>query len=124
MTPVSAEAVLAANERFYSAFATRDIGEMDVLWAADHAVTCIHPGWMALTGREDVMASWEAILSNPGQPRVVQGGAEAALYGDTAVVTCREFVAGAMLIASNVFVRENGSWRLAHHHSSPVMQQV
>jgi ketosteroid isomerase-like protein len=117
----SEQSVLDANETFYRAFAERDIGLIDTLWARDVHVTCIHPGWNLLSGREEVMASWEAILQNPGQARVVAGGAEAEVLGHAAVVVCREFVAGTALIATNVFVREEGQWRLQHHHSSPVV---
>ena len=44
------EAVLAANEAFYRAFAARDFAAMDALWAAEAPVACIHPGWDALVG--------------------------------------------------------------------------
>jgi len=116
------EDALAANEAFYAAFAARDLGAMDALWSRRGGVTCIHPGWNALVGREDVMASWEAILGNPAQPRVVSGGARVELAGDAAIVSCRELVAGSPLIATNVFVREDERWRLLHHHAGPVMQ--
>ena len=37
-------AVLFANDAFYLAFANRDYDAMDVIWARDAPVTCIHPG--------------------------------------------------------------------------------
>lgn len=114
------QAVLQANAAFYAAFATRDAAAMDGLWSRRVPVTCIHPGWNVLTGREIVIESWDAILSNPEQPRIVSGGAQATLLGDTAIVICRELVSGNPLAATNVFVRENGTWRLAHHQSGPV----
>ena len=54
------------------------------------------------------------------QQRIVSGGASVTLLGDTALVLCRELVGGAALIATNLFVREDGDWRLLHHHSGPV----
>ena len=51
-------AVNFANEAFYVAFSTRDLEAMDALWARQAPVTCIHPGWNALTGRDAVMESW------------------------------------------------------------------
>lgn len=115
-------AVLAANEAFYTAFAQRDVTAMAALWAGDAAVSCVHPGWNVLTGREDVLTSWRGILANPNQPRVVSGGARVQLYGDAAIVTCREFVSGTPLVATNVFVRQSDAWRLVAHHSSPMLQ--
>ncbi len=113
-------AVLAANEAFYSAFAAMDYPAMEAVWAHAAVLTCIHPGWKVLSGRGLVLESWEAILSNPSQPRIVSGGATVQVFGDCAVVTCRELVAGSPLAATNVFVNESGRWRLAHHHSGPV----
>src|SRR5687768_1663332 len=93
---------------------------MEALWASSVPVHCIHPGWNVLSGREPVIESWRRILSNEGQPKLVTGGAEATVVGEVAVVICREFVAGTPLAATNVFVLEEGSWKLAHHHSGPV----
>ena len=112
--------VLQANERFYQAFNLKDPDLMDAIWASKHAVTCVHPGWNVLTGREDVLDSWHSILRNPNQPRIVAGGASVAFFDDLALVVCRELVAGSPLVATNVFVREDGGWRLLHHQSGPV----
>src|SRR5262245_54973422 len=121
MSEMEAE-VLAANDAFYAAFNAKDVEAMDRVWARTVHVTCIHPGWNVLSGREEVMASWEGILTNPNQPRLVAGGATARIVGEIAVVICRELVAGSPLAATNVFVYEDGAWRLLHHHSGPVMQ--
>ena len=115
--------VLHANERFYQAFNLKDAGLMDDAWAREHAVSCVHPGWNVLEGRANVLESWHNILANPNQPRIVSGGATVTLFGDLALVICRELVAGSPLVATNVFVREDGAWRLLHHQSSPVYQQ-
>jgi len=114
------ETVLEANEAFYRAFNAKDPDAMDAAWAADHEVACIHPGWNALLGRADVLASWHSILTNPNQPRIVIGGAQCVFTGDTAIVLCRELVAGSPLIATNVFVQESGAWKLVHHQSGGV----
>src|SRR5262245_1739993 len=57
MTRDEAE-VLAANEAFYTLFASRDLAAMEQLWAKSHAVTCIHPGWSPLMSRASVISSW------------------------------------------------------------------
>ena len=96
-------------------------GAMENVWARVAPVTCLHPGWTLLSGREAVLESWRTILANPNQPRIVGGGASVTVFGDAALVLCREVVSGSALYATNVFVREEGTWRMTHHHSGPVM---
>lgn len=114
------EAVLAANAAFYAAFAGRDMAAIDALWAEHVPVACIHPGWHALHGREQVMASWAAILSGPQPPAIRHANAVACVFGDCAFVTCSEHLPSGDLVATNVFVRQNGTWRMTHHHAGGV----
>lgn len=113
------EAVLFANEAFYSAFAARDLGAMDAVWARHVPVACIHPGWGPLHGRDEVMRSWAGILGNPQSPVVTCQGARALLLGDMAVVTCFERLQSDMLIATNLFARQGHVWKLVHHQAGP-----
>ena len=112
------DAVLFANEAFYRAFAARDVAAMEDIWARNCPVACIHPGWGPLFGREAVIESWHGILENPESPPVVCHDAKAFVYGNTAFVTCFEALGGGFLIATNVFVREDGAWKMVHHHAS------
>lgn len=117
------DAVLAANLEFYRAFAARDLAAMDALWARQAPVACLHPGWTALKDREAVMESWAGILSNPEAPRIACFDEEAHLYGDVALVLCEEELEGGTLAASNIFVREAGEWRIAHHHAGQIVRR-
>lgn len=112
--------VIAANDTFYRAFAARDLAAMEALWAKRAPVACIHPGWDVLTDRDQVMASWAAILGNPAAPQLRYHDPEAFLHGDTAFVICCEVVFGTRLVATNIFVREDGAWRMVHHQASQV----
>lgn len=132
--------VLALNRAFYAAFRARDLSSMDDLWAREHTVTCIHPGWLPLRGRQQVMASWRAIFgdedggSDPdSNARVRCASATAQVVGDTAIVLCDELFDEAEddgeptdddedghLVATNIFTREDGEWRLLHHQAGPV----
>jgi ketosteroid isomerase-like protein len=114
------DAVLAANLAFYAAFNAMDIGAMERVWLDSDDVTCIHPGWNVLRGRDLVIESWRGILSNPAQPKIMIGGENVSFAGTVAIVTCRELVAGSPLAAANVFVQEAGEWRMLHHQSGPV----
>lgn len=112
--------VLAANAAFYDAFSRRDVAAMEALWAVRAPVACVHPGWDALRGRDEVMTSWRAILENPRAPRVECQDATAHVLGGLAFVVCIEEISGAELVATNVYVLEDGRWRMAHHHAGPV----
>jgi ketosteroid isomerase-like protein len=117
--------VLAANQAFYDAFARGDLAAIEAIWAERAPVACIHPGWDALHGRDEVIASWRAILSGGGAPASVRcTSPEAYLMGDAAFVVCGEAIPGAELVATNVFVREDGRWKLVHHQAGPVNRRV
>jgi ketosteroid isomerase-like protein len=117
------DAVLAANLEFYRAFATRDLAAMEALWARQSPVACLHPGWTVLTNRDEIVASWNGILSNPDAPRIACFDERVLLYGDTALVLCEEELAGGTLAASNLFVREDGAWRIAHHQAGQIVRR-
>ena len=110
-------AILFANDAFYLAFATRDVEAMDAVWAKGSPASCIHPGWNMITGRAEVMRSWQAILESPDSPDIQCRHAKASLSGDFAYVVCYEELEGGFLVATNIYVRENGAWKMVHHQA-------
>jgi len=112
-------ALLFVNEVFYRAFADREIDAMAELWSETAALTCIHPGWGMLEGREEVMESWAAIISNLDSPNIECRAPKAYLHGDTGIIICFEQIQDQYLIATNVFVREGKVWKMVHHQSGP-----
>jgi hypothetical protein len=122
--PESSEirAALAANGRFYSSFAAGDDDGMEALWSTTAPVLCIHPGSPAIHGRAGVMASWRAVLERP--PAVRASDAQVAVIRGVAFVTCLEHIGEVKLAATNVFVWEDGAWRLVHHQAGPVRNEV
>ncbi len=115
--PADTASVLFANDSFYLTFQTGDSAAMNEIWSARDGVSCLHPGWPPLLGREAVMKSWSALLANPQQQPVSAHAAVVELHGDTAVVICYESVGQFTLAATNVFVREQAGWKLVHHQS-------
>jgi ketosteroid isomerase-like protein len=111
--------LLEANASFYRAFAARDLPALGVLWSSSASVACVHPGWAPLYGRARVLRSFRDIFANPRAPKVSFSSPTAHLMGDTAFVVCLEEVGGARLVATNVFTREDGSWRMVHHQAGP-----
>ncbi|MBM3554024.1 MAG: nuclear transport factor 2 family protein [Alphaproteobacteria bacterium] len=115
-----ADDVLAANAAFYAAFRERDANAMDRVWAERVPITCSHPGWPTpLLGRDQVLASWRAILGHGGNPGVRSAAEDVRLFGLLAVVLCEEHLETGVLLATNIFVKEGGAWRLIHHQSCP-----
>lgn len=110
-------AVRFANEAFYVAFASRDLDAMEAVWVRNVSVTCIHPGWNPLSGRDAVMDSWAAILNNRNAPDIECRNAKAHVLGDRAYVICHEVLSEAFLVATNIFVRADDGWKMVHHQA-------
>lgn len=70
-----------------------DFDRMSAVWADGQyaeAVSCVHPGWTMLRGRESVLRSWALIMANTSYIQFVLTDVETDVYGDHAVVTCKE----------------------------------
>jgi ketosteroid isomerase-like protein len=127
------EAVTAVNQAFYEAFETADVEQMSAVWddAEPDDVVCVHPGWSALRGRRQVLRSWSAVMAGTDYVQIVLSDVCVSVAGDTAVVSCTENVLtsvtdmnGGAIVATNVFRRRPGGWRLQVHHGSPVMGEL
>lgn len=110
-------AVLFANDAFYLAFANQDLEAMEEIWARENLVTCIHPGWDPLSGREEVMESWEAILNNSTATHITCKNPTVRVFGEFACVICHEVLDQGFLVATNLFVQEDGQWKMVHHQA-------
>ena len=83
-------AVREANERFYRAFESLDLAEMDQVWAHGDDVACVHPGWNRLHGWEEVRRSWAAIFQSTSEMRFTITDVRVEVRGDLAWVHCTE----------------------------------
>jgi ketosteroid isomerase-like protein len=124
------EAVLAANERFYRAFESLDIKEMESVWSTTETVQCIHPGWGPLSGWSDVRDAWVRIFNNTSAMSFAPHVLHVAVQGETAWLVCVEEISSrhadeehaSQVLATNVFERSAGQWRMIHHHASPIFR--
>lgn len=110
--------VLFTNETFYLAFSHRDFESMERLWAQRAPTICVHPGWQALTDRPTILESWRRIFENTDIAAITPHHARVFIYGDLATVICYEAIDQEMLIATNIFIREDDAIRMVHHHAS------
>jgi ketosteroid isomerase-like protein len=116
-------AILAANAAYYRAFTSANFAAMSRIWADDN-VSCIHPGWPVLIGRQAILESYREILRNPNQERIDPRNDTVMATGDEARVICVEFVGGSALAATNLFKLVDGAWRMTHHQASPIAALV
>ena len=107
----------AANSAFYEAFANGDMAAMEAVWSTREDLACIHPGWQALVDRHAVMESWRSILASPPPVRCI--GARVFVNTTLAHVICYEGLGEGMLVATNIFRKEEGGWRVIHHQAGP-----
>ena len=110
--------VLKANHEFYAAFRSGDFARMDGLWAQQHPVSVHHPNWAGIEGREAVMASWFDVMVVSEPPMVTVSNETVIITGTRAFVLCTETFENTSVIASNLFVLEEGQWRMTHHQAT------
>ena len=116
--------VLNANELFYQAMVTGDYGLMEPLWSGSDDVVVIHPGWPALHGRQAVMDSWRRILTGESTRDIFCRDARCYLADKMAFVICSECFPEGELVATNIFVMEEGNWKIIHHQGGPIQMVV
>ena len=119
--PIFATAA-AVEAAFYDALARGDLHGLMSLWADDDEIVCIHPGGPRTTGVPAVRRGWANVLAGRLDIRArsiqryetlttaVSSVIEEITVGDDESVRC---------IATNVFVRNGGGWRIILHHASP-----
>jgi len=124
--------VLNANRAFYQALQSLDLAKMDALWLHEDWVECLHPGWDLIQGWEEVRESWVSIFRSTRQMRVSVSRPLVRVLGETAWVSCLENVtityeggfSTAVIETTNIYVRRDGSWRMVHHHTTPLPDRV
>lgn len=115
----------AVEEAFYAAFAECNARAMTNIWANDEVI-CIHPGSTALIGHAAVMRSWQNILSNAEPPNLHVEVLNRYLSNDLVLHIVEEQIrsersqaeAVAIVLATNVYRRNDKGWRMIEHHAS------
>ena len=120
--------LLLQNARFYEAFEQKNLDELEDIWSHKDHCTCIHPGWNVLIGWKEIRQSWVRIFTNEMVTKFSLRNVRTKVLNDIAIVLLEEevtFVSGPLaqtrsIIATNIFEREAGEWRMIHHHGSPL----
>jgi ketosteroid isomerase-like protein len=122
------EEVRQANRGFYDAFETLEVEQMERVWLQEPHIVCIHPGWRPLSGWGPIMHSWERIFDSTFEMKFDISEIQIMVQGDLAVVVVQENltqrgydgIIKSTVLATNVFERSGGEWKMVLHHGSPV----
>lgn len=120
-------ALRAANQRFYDAFGSLDLAEMDGVWEQSDRALCVHPGWQPIVGWRDIRRSWQGIFNGAALMHFNIHYVNIAVEGDCGFVTCIESITSVVegqaqgfgILATNIFVRAGDDWLVVAHHASP-----
>ena len=118
-----------AESAFYEALETGNLEAMMEVWAEDEEIVCVHPGGARIAGYEQVRESWAKMMSS-GQRLKVQITDQVVVQGMMiSIHSLHEHVAMANdaarqrpVVATNVYLRTGGGWRMIAHHASPAPQ--
>lgn len=80
---------------------------------------CVHPGAPPLCEREEIIASWRAILADTGVAEMRMDQPRLQRHDGLVLVVCYERLGGGVLAALNGFVLENGAPRMVLHQAGP-----
>ncbi len=120
-------AVLGVNSAFYAAMSKRSLERMREIWHhGDSGVFCMRPGLnTALSGYNEVQTGWKRLWGEARNGYYVEpDNVRISVLGMSAWVTCREVdervghPSGSYRMATNVFRKIEGRWKLVHHHCS------
>ena len=84
------QAVVEANRAFYRAIESLENTVMEAVWDPDPSVTCVHPGWPLMSGRDKVLQSWYTIFDNTMVMQFTVTESSVLVAGDLAWVICTE----------------------------------
>jgi ketosteroid isomerase-like protein len=122
-----------AENAFYEALERCDLEAMMAVWAEDEDIICVHPAGTRLAGQDQVRASWTQLFAGGAHARVQVSHLAAVSGVMFAVHSVQEnfSIQGARpgdprptpIVATNVYLRTAGGWRMLVHHASPAPGQ-
>jgi len=124
-----------ASSRFYAALnrmLNGDARPLSEVWSHGSGVTTMHPIGGRQVGWNEVRESWEQVARVSSDGKVLLADQLVRVAGDVAYevgVEHAEFKLGGHEVSgqarvTNVYQREAGAWKIAHHHTDVVPAMV
>ena len=117
--------VRTVSDKFYSGLSRMDVSALPEIWSHRDDVTTMHPMGGEQVGWEAVRTSFEQAAGPMTDSRVelidqrIYAGEDLAY--ETGIERGRATLAGEPIEfehrVTNVYRRENGEWRMVHHHT-------
>lgn len=114
-----------ASRAFYESFEQGDIAAMMAVWSDDDEIFCIHPGGPRNVGQAAVRGAWEEIFGGPARLRFQLEQQLFFVGASMAVQSVFEYLQvddepklRGPAIATNVYTRTAGGWRILAHHAA------
>ena len=115
-----------AEDAFYDAFEAHDLTAMMAVWGESDDLVCVLPMGPVVQGRGAIAGVWKQVFSHADRPHIVVHHRQWVESPDLAAHVVEEQIsfpatAGTppAMIATNVYRRHAGGWRLVLHHASP-----
>jgi len=114
-----------ASRAFYESFEQGDVAAMMAVWADDDEIFCVHPGGPRNVGQAAVRGAWEEIFSGPARLKFQLEQQLFFVSASIAVQSVLEYLQvndepqlRGPAIATNVYTRTLGGWRVLAHHAA------
>ena len=115
-----------AEAAFYEALGRSDLEAMMEVWAEDDEIVCVHPAGERCVGPAQVRASWAKMFASGVAMRVyltqevrISGTLVAVHSVHENFLVEGESQPRGPIVATNVYTRTSGGWRMIVHHGSP-----
>lgn len=124
------KAIAQVNVDFFRAFEEGNPEKIAMLWASTVPISCVHPGWQPVVGREAVLASFVSILAKTAGVRFSLRNMQIFLWCECAWVLLLEEWSPLLrdgesppiiLQTTHILVEEERRWKLTHRHASPAV---
>ncbi len=120
-----------AESAFYEALERADLESMMAVWSEDEEIVCVHPNGQRLAGQAQVREAWRQMFAGgPGMRiRLTQLLVVTGMMVEVRSVHENITVAGEPgprppMVATNVYLRTPGGWRMVLHHASPAPESA